>query len=99
MSDQSLEDRAREVTVLSGTEMILGMPIQMFMLVLILAFPTALLASWMVGGVIGGVGLYSMYQIHKEDPQAAQVWAARISSQVKRWRGGHKQGRDIILLP
>jgi|ERR1700735_5351093 type IV secretory pathway TrbD component len=98
MSDQSIEDRAREVTVLCGTELVFGMPMQVFMLVLIIAVPTAFIVSWIAGGAIGFIGLYAMYQIHKDDPQAWQVWTDRIRSQVKRWRGGHKHAHDIVLL-
>jgi|GEM_PF-6862542 hypothetical protein len=98
MTDQNLQDRARDVTVLSGTEMMLGMPLQVFMLVLIVALPTAFLVSWMVGGAFGLIGFYAMYQIHKNDPQASQVWVDRIRSQVRCWRSGHKRARNIVLL-
>jgi hypothetical protein len=98
MSDQSLEDRARDVTVLSGSEMVLGIPFQVFMLVLAIAVPTAFVVSWITGAAFGFIGLYAMYQIHKNDPQAYQVWVDRIRSQVKCWRAGHKQAREIVLL-
>jgi type IV secretory pathway VirB3-like protein len=98
MSDQTIEDRARDVTVLSGSEMVLGIPFQIFMLVLALAVPVAFVVSFIVGGAIGFIGLYAMYQIHKNDPQACQVWVGRIRSLVKCWRAAQKQAREIVLL-
>jgi type IV secretory pathway TrbD component len=98
MSDRSVADQAREVTVLGGTESLFGMPMDVFLLVGAVAVPTGFVVSWLAGAAIGALGWFAMLELHRHDPDAWKVWARRLRSQMRRWRAGRKRARSIVLL-
>ena len=95
---ESFEDKSQDVAVLSPTENILGIPNKYFLGAGSLGFIVAVVVHWAFGAALGSFLLYSLYILHANDPQALDIWVAKIRSGVNRWLAGNYKRRRIIIF-
>lgn len=95
---QSFEEKAADVAVLGRVDVIMGIPMNYFMLALAIAMPLATMVWWLYGVITATLLLSGLYQLHAQDPQALDIWIDRVRSQIRVWRAGAKTPRTIILL-
>lgn len=93
----TFEERAKDVQVLHMSKRIIGIPMSAVIMSSALGLALASIVKVWIGAVIGGVLLFVLYEIYKDDPNALFVIKRRMTSRFRRAVGGTKPQRKLKI--
>ena len=98
-NDTHIQDLAfRNVKVLTMEDEIWGLPAKIFMMGMALVASFSFIMFWWAGILVGIVYFVPMYEIHKEDPRAFEVWRRALIRSHNYWQAGRQKPTRLVIL-